>query len=65
MSDLGTLGGSNSSARGINDPSQVVGYSDTANRSQHAFLWTSTAGMTDLGTLRLAANGFTGRLRRT
>ena len=49
MSDLGTLGGPSSFARGINDSSQVVGYSST-NGVNHAFL-SSDGIMTDLGTL--------------
>src|SRR5215207_10175943 len=51
MKDLGTLGGTNSYAYGINDSGQVVGYSDTANSGPHAFLYDSTNGMKDLGTL--------------
>ena len=50
MLDLGTLGGTYSSAYGINDSGQVVGYSNTAGGDYHAFLYDSTA-MTDLGTL--------------
>jgi probable HAF family extracellular repeat protein len=52
MKDLGTLGGNNSIAYGINPTSsdgvQVVGVSDTVS-GQHAFLWTQNGGMTDLG----------------
>ena len=60
MGSLGTLGGTNSYAFGI-DPSgnYIVGYSTTVENQTHAFLWTSggTAGvsgnpqMRDLGTL--------------
>jgi probable HAF family extracellular repeat protein len=49
--DLGTLGGSFSGANGINDSDQVVGRSDTASGHVHAFLWTATSGMQDLGTV--------------
>jgi len=49
--DLGTLGGSQSSAWAINEGGQVVGRSDTADGDQHAFLWTQADGMVDLGTL--------------
>lgn len=50
MRDLGTLGGSYSSADGINDSGQVVGWAYDALEIQHAFLWNSGA-MTDLATL--------------
>jgi probable HAF family extracellular repeat protein len=50
MSDLGTLGGSNSWAYGINASGQVVGMSDTRTRAQQAFLY-SNGTMTNLGSL--------------
>ena len=51
MNDLGTLGGTNSSANFINDRGSVVGFSDTANDAAiHAFVDT-WGRMTDLGTL--------------
>ena len=37
--DLGTLGGGNSFAHGINAQGQVVGYSTTGAGDTHAFLW--------------------------
>ena len=43
--DLGTLGGSSSSPAAINESGQVVG-----SFNGHAFVWTTTTGMVDLGT---------------
>jgi probable HAF family extracellular repeat protein len=35
----------------VNDRGQIVGSSETASGQTHAFLWTETSGMLDLGTL--------------
>jgi probable HAF family extracellular repeat protein len=51
MQDLGTLGGSTSSAQSINSLGQVAGSSELADSSSHAFLWTAGNGLQDLGTL--------------
>jgi probable HAF family extracellular repeat protein len=49
ITDLGSLGGT-STATSINDSGQVVGYSDTSVPGDtHAFLWSVTTGIQDLG----------------
>jgi probable HAF family extracellular repeat protein len=49
--DLGTLGGTNSSALAVNRHGQVVGVSSIAGEAEtHAFSWTQSGGMIDLGT---------------
>ncbi len=50
ITDLGTLGGTISTANGINASGQVVGYAYTAAGDRHAFLY-SNGTMTDLDTL--------------
>ncbi len=51
MTDLGTLGGANSYATGINDSGQVVGYSELPGTTiTHTFIWTANGGMVDIGT---------------
>ena len=47
ITDLGTLGGSFSSALGINSSGKVVGFSELSNFRQHATLWNGTSA-TDL-----------------
>jgi probable HAF family extracellular repeat protein len=53
ITDLGTLGGGESSALGINSHGWIVGTSLTSsgNGLPHAFLWTASGGMQDLTTL--------------
>jgi probable HAF family extracellular repeat protein len=47
MNDLGTLGGSNSQAQGMNNDGLVVGTAQTASANWHAFLYDGST-MTDL-----------------
>jgi probable HAF family extracellular repeat protein len=49
--DLGTLGGTNSAAQGINNDGLVVGSSETASGDTRAFVWRANLGMQALGTL--------------
>ena len=50
--DLGTLGGTSSSAVAISPDGQVVGIAGPASGAgPHAFAWTQAGGMVDLGTL--------------
>ncbi len=48
IQDLGPLGGADSYAYGVNQLGQVVGVSDAADGTQHAFLWQNGV-MTHLG----------------
>ncbi|MEP6535926.1 MAG: PEP-CTERM sorting domain-containing protein [Bryobacteraceae bacterium] len=52
LTDLGTLGNSSwSAAYGVNNYSQVTGYSSTSDGGFRAFRWDANAGMIDIGTL--------------
>ncbi len=60
----GTLGGPQSVANGIDDAGRVVGWAHNKQWNMHAFDWTETAGMRDLGTLggkRSSASAVNGR----
>ncbi len=50
MTDLGTLGGSESIAQDINDFTEITGWADTAGGVERVFRW-HAGYMTDLGTL--------------
>lgn len=48
--DLGTLGGSSSTATAVTDSGVVIGHSMTAGDSEtHPFVWTQATGMVDIG----------------
>ncbi len=51
MIDIGTPGGRQSYAYGLNIHGQVVGSAEVPSGEWHAFLWTPKGGMQDLGTL--------------
>jgi probable HAF family extracellular repeat protein len=52
ITDLGTLGGAESYALGVNDSGQVVGNSFVSGYDQlYAFMWSAPTGMVNLGSL--------------
>jgi len=51
ITDLGTLGGVNANATGVNTLGHIVGTSERSDLSSHAFLWSAEGGMVDLGDL--------------
>ena|GEM_PF-1271491 len=55
MTDMGTLGGTTSTAFEVNEAGQAVGYSflpaNSANAPSHGILWTANTGLIDMGTL--------------
>jgi len=53
---IGTLGGAESRAFGINAAGQIVGYASTANGKYHAFLWDGS--LHDLGVLPNTSESF-------
>ncbi|HTH48404.1 MAG TPA: immunoglobulin domain-containing protein, partial [Candidatus Limnocylindria bacterium] len=57
LEDLGTLGGTSSSAYDLNATDQVVGTSTTASGEAHAFVWQGGV-MTDLNTLLPSGSGW-------
>ncbi|HEY9847118.1 MAG TPA: DUF3466 family protein [Candidatus Caenarcaniphilales bacterium] len=58
VQDLGTLGGTQSIAYGVNDAGQAVGFSQTTdNKAIHAFLYTEGK-LQDLGTLKGDTSSF-------
>jgi len=55
--DLGTLGGTFSSANAINPSGVVVGISSNASFVSHPFMWSANMGMMDLGLLPGTSTG--------
>jgi probable HAF family extracellular repeat protein len=59
--DIGSLGGTQTVVRGLNDAGEVVGYSTLAGDAvYHAFKWSKRGGMRDLGTLNGVGNSDSG-----
>jgi len=60
MQDLGTLGGTLSRARAINDSGYVVGTAQTTEGYSHAFFYNGSGFLQDLGTLGGTSSSATG-----
>jgi probable HAF family extracellular repeat protein len=58
LTDL-TLGGNNSATTAMNAAGQVVGWAQTSGGSSHAYSWTKSGGMVDLGTFGGTSSGAT------
>lgn len=54
--DIGTLGGSDTVALGLNNVGQLAGGSFTATGNEHGFVWSVGGGMLDLGVLPFTGN---------
>lgn len=57
IKDLGTLGGTQSTARSINEAGSVVGYSSLKDGTHHAFIYDNGT-MRDLGVLAVGGSSF-------
>jgi probable HAF family extracellular repeat protein len=49
ITDLGTLGGTDSQAIDVNSHGDVAGYADLDGTTSHAFFWSPESGMVDIG----------------
>jgi probable HAF family extracellular repeat protein len=58
MIDLGTFGGTDSEALGINNSGQVVGEAETSSGAEHAFLYNGSGSIQDLNDL-IGSTGWT------
>ena len=59
VTDLGTLSGTFSFGRDIDDDGQIVGEATLLDGSSHAFVWDSTNGMVDLNDYLTGGSGWT------
>jgi probable HAF family extracellular repeat protein len=50
IGDIGNLGGTAALAWRVNERGQVIGWATTASGNTHAFVWTASRGISDLGT---------------
>ena len=65
IQDIGTLGGASAIAPALNDAGQVAGFASNAAENVHAFRWSETGGMVDLGALGDAVFSFGSAINKT